>query len=166
MHTTTEIEVAAPAELVFRLAREPLRWPMLLAHYERAREISRDGDSVVCEFVARRPFVPLLGIGIPVAWRSRTWAEPDRLRLRFRHLAGATRGMDVTWRFEPIDGGCRVTIEHDFRPRLRPWAAIVDRAFTKPIASRTLRSFKAIAEALTRGLEPGIAPEAHPEHRS
>jgi ribosome-associated toxin RatA of RatAB toxin-antitoxin module len=162
MRTTIATEVAAPAELVFRLAREPLRWPMLLAHYERAREISRDGDAVVCEFVARRPFVPLLGIGIPVAWRSRTWAEPDRLRLRFRHLAGATRGMDVTWRFEPIDGGCRVTIEHDFRPRVRPWAAIVDRAFTKPIASRTLRGFKAIAEALTRG----TAPDAHPGHRS
>lgn len=162
MRTAISIEVAAPAELVFRLAREPLRWPMLLAHYERAREISRDGSAMVCEFVARRPFVPLLGIGIPVAWRSRTWAEPDRLRLRFRHLGGATRGMDVTWRFEPIDGGCRVTIEHDFRPRFRPWAAIVDRTFTKPIARQTLRGFKAIAETLA----PGLALDARPVPRS
>jgi ribosome-associated toxin RatA of RatAB toxin-antitoxin module len=152
VRTTTSIEVAAPAELVFRLARDPLRWPMLLAHYERARVISRDGSAIVCELVARRPFVPLLGIGFPVAWRSRTWAEPDHLRLRFRHLGGATGGMDVTWRIEPVDGGCRVTIEHDFSPRLRPWAAIVDRTFTKPIANRTLRGFKAIAEALATGL--------------
>jgi len=162
VRTTTSIEVAAPAELVFRLARDPLRWPMLLAHYERAREVSRDGRAVVCEFVARRPFVPLLGISFPVAWRSRTWAEPGRLRLRFRHIGGATRGMDVTWRIEPTDGGCRVTIEHDFRPRLRPWAAIVDRTFTKPIANRTLQGFKAIAEALA----PGLSSDGRPVHRS
>lgn len=148
MQTTTSIDVAAPADLVFRLARDPLRWPLLLPHYVRARAISREGVSVVSEFVARRPLVPVLGIGLPVAWRSRTWAEPDRLRLRFRHLGGATAGMDVTWHIEPIEGGCRVTIEHHFQPRLGPWAIFVDRAFTQPIAGRTLRCFKALAEAL------------------
>lgn len=160
--TTTSIDVAAPAELVFRLACDPLRWPMLLAHYELAREISRDGGSVVCEFVARRPVVRFLGFGIRVAWRSRAWAEPDRLRLRFRHVAGATRGMDVTWRIEPIEGGCRVTIEHKFRPRVRPWAAFVHRTFTKPIANQTLRGFKAMAEALA----PEFARDGRPMHRS
>ena len=45
---------------------------------------------------------------------SRTWSEPDTRRLRFVHVAGATRGMDVTWRIEPTADGCRV----DDRPRL------------------------------------------------
>ena len=98
--------------------------------------------------VARRPLVPVLGLGLPVAWRSRTWSEPDTLRLRFVHLGGATNGMDVTWRIEPPGRGCRVSIDHDFRPRVPGWAAFVDRAFTRPIASRTLATFKAIAEAL------------------
>ena len=91
--------------------------------------------------VARRPLVPVLGLGLPVAWRSRTWSEPETLRLRFVHLGGATNGMDVTWRIEPADGGCRVSIDHDFRPRMPGWAAFVDRAFTRPIASRTLATF-------------------------
>jgi hypothetical protein len=98
--------------------------------------------------VARRPLVPVLGVGLPVAWRSRTWNEPDALRLRFVHLGGATNGMDVTWRIEPTDGGSRVSIDHLFAPRLPGWAWFVDRAFTRPIASRTLATFKAIAEAL------------------
>ncbi len=148
MQSTISIDVAAPANLVFRLARDPLRWPLLLPHYTHARAISHNGGSVVSEFVARRPLVPVLGIGIPVAWRSRTWAEPERLRLHFRHIGGATAGMDVTWRIEPLDSGCRVTIEHAFEPRFRPWAALVDRAFTRPIARRTLRGFKSLAEAL------------------
>jgi ribosome-associated toxin RatA of RatAB toxin-antitoxin module len=148
MRTSIGIDAAAPADLVFDLARDPLRWPALLPHYRRARPVSRQGASVVAEFVAVRPLLGELGIGIPVAWRSRTWAEPDTRRLRFRHLGGATRGMDVTWRIEPTPDGCRITIEHDFRPRFRAWARFVDRAFTRPIASRTLRTFKSLAEAL------------------
>jgi hypothetical protein len=153
--TSIGIDVAAPAELVFDLARDPLRWPRLLPHYWRARPVARQGASVVAgqgasvvEFVAVRQLVPVLGFGIPVTWRSRTWAEPEGLRLRFQHLGGATRGMDVTWRIEPTAGGCRVTIEHDFRPRLAAWAVFVDRAFTQPIARRTLRTFKTLAETL------------------
>lgn len=158
MHTTIGLDVAAPAELVFQLARDPLRWPSILPHYVGARAISREGEALVCEFAARRQLVPVLGMGIPVAWRSRTWAEPDRLRLRFRHLGGATGGMDVTWRIEPIEGGCRVTIEHDFHPRIRPWAIFVDRMFTKPIAGRTLRAFKVLAEALAPENAPADRP--------
>jgi len=149
MKSTISIEVAAPAGLVFRLARDVERWPRLLPHYVRVRPLDRDGDGrLTAEMVARRPLVPVLGLGLPVAWRSRTWSEPGALRLRFVHIGGATNGMDVTWRIEPSGTGCRVSIDHEFRPRVPGWAAFVDRAFTRPIASRTLATFKSIAEAL------------------
>ena len=151
MHSTIAVDVAAPADLVFALARDVARWERLLPHYARSREVERRADgSVVVEFVARRPFpvVGVLGLGIPVAWRARTWAEPATRRLRFVHVAGATKGMDVTWRIEPTADGCHVAIDHDFRPRFAPFASFVDRAFTRPIAGRTLATFKALAEAL------------------
>jgi ribosome-associated toxin RatA of RatAB toxin-antitoxin module len=150
MRSAVGIDAAASADLVFRLARNVERWPLLLPHYVRVRALERRADgSVVAEMVARRPLVGLLGIGLPVAWRSRTWSESDGRRLRFVHVGGATAGMDVTWRIEPSERGCRVTIEHDFRPRLPGWAWFVDRAFTRPIATRTLATFAAIAEALS-----------------
>ena len=105
--------------------------------------------------IARRPVFGLLGIGLPVAWRSRTWSEPQACRIRFVHHGGATNGMDVTWRIESTGRGCRVTIEHDFRPRFAPWAPFIDRFFTRPIAGRTLESFRAIAEAMAGA---GVAP--------
>ncbi|HET7030269.1 MAG TPA: SRPBCC family protein [Candidatus Limnocylindrales bacterium] len=157
MRSTIGIEIAAPAELVFRLARDVERWPQLLPHYVRADRVGvrDDAGRLLVRFVARRTLVPVVGLGIPVAWRSWTWAEPETLQLRFVHRGGATNGMDVTWRIEgPGAGGgatTRVEIEHDFRPRFQPWAAVVDRLFTRPIAGRTLATFRAIAEAVAAG---------------
>jgi Polyketide cyclase / dehydrase and lipid transport. len=159
MHSTIGIDIAAPAGLVFALAQDVSRWERLLPHYARSRAVARRADgSFVVDFVARRPLVRVLGLGLPVAWRARTWNEPATLRLRFVHLAGATKGMDVTWRIEPIAGGCRVAIDHDFRPRLGLFAAFVDRAFTRPIAGRTLATFKAQAETMARTVAGTLAP--------
>jgi ribosome-associated toxin RatA of RatAB toxin-antitoxin module len=149
MRTHISIDVGAPPGLVFALARDVERWPKLLPHYVSVTVLERRTDgSVVAQLVARRPLLPVLGIGIPVAWRSRSWSEPDTCRLRFVHQGGATNGMDVTWRIEPDGNGTRVTIEHDFRPRIAPWAWFIDTFFTRPVAGRTLATFKAIAEAV------------------
>jgi Polyketide cyclase / dehydrase and lipid transport len=151
MNSSIAIDIDAPPELVFRIARRVEDWADLLPHYSRSRPTGRRPDgSVVADFVARRPLVGLVGIGLPVRWRSRTWAEPETLRLRFVHVAGVTRGMDVTWRIEPRDDGSRVTIDHVFRPRLPGLARFVDRWFTRSIAGRTLATFKVLSEALSR----------------
>ena len=148
MHSSISIEIAAPRELVFRLARGVERWDRILPHYARSRIVERRPDGrLLVEFVARRPLIALLGIGLPVAWRAHTWNEPESLRLRFVHVGGATRGMDVTWRIEATTTCCRVSIDHDFRPRVPGFAAFVDRWFTRAIAGRTLATFKSIAEA-------------------
>ena len=149
MRSEIGIDVDAPAGLVFALACDCERWSTLLPHYVRSRLAAREGSGrLIIDFVARRPLVPVLGIGLPVVWRARTWNEPETLRLRFQHVAGATRGMDVTWRIEPRGTGCRVTIGHEFSPRLPGFAWTVDRFFTRAIAGRTLATFKALAEAV------------------
>jgi hypothetical protein len=149
VRSSISIDVAAPAGLVFGLARGVELWDRLLPHYARSRPDGRSADGgLIVEFVARRPLVAVLGLGLPVAWRARTWNEPDSLRLRFVHIGGATRGMDVTWRIEATPLGCRVSIDHDFRPRVPGFAGFVDRWFTRPIAGRTLATFKALAEAV------------------
>ena len=154
MRSTLSIDVLADPEVVFNLARAVDRWPALLPHYLRVKVIERLPDgSQVAQMVAVRGLVPLVGLGLPVVWRARTWNDPVALRLRFVHRGGATGGMDVTWRIEPAPGGCHVSIDHEFSPRLPApldgaWAAFIDRLFVRPIASRTLATFKAIAEAV------------------
>jgi ribosome-associated toxin RatA of RatAB toxin-antitoxin module len=151
MNSEIAINIGAPPDLVFALAHDVERWSVLLPHYVRSRFEDTDGwGRPIIEFVARRPLVPVLGLALPVAWWSRTWNEPEAHRLYFEHIAGATRGMMVTWRIEPTGDGtsCRVTIAHEFSPRMPGFARFVDRFFTRPIAGRTLATFKALAEAV------------------
>ena len=161
MHSEIAIRIAAPADLVFALAHDVERWAALLPHYARSVAVDRHSDgSVVADFIAYRTLIGVLGLGLPVTWRSRTWSEPASRRLRFVHVAGATRGMDVTWRIEPSASerdASTVTIEHEFAPRVPGFAAFVDRFFTRPIAGRTLATFKALAEALHQVPQSGTA---------
>ena len=75
----SSIDIDARPELVFALAHDVERWADLLPHYVRSRARARDacGGRPLVDFIARRPLVPALGLGLPVAWRSRTWNEPD-----------------------------------------------------------------------------------------
>ena len=152
MHSEIGIDIAAPPRRVFDLVRDISRWPSLLPHYRKVTIHSRNNGRVAATMSAVRP---IWRLGIPVWWRSEQWsdasAESD-LRLRFVHIAGATRGMDVTWHIRPTDRGSRVTIEHDFRRRLpllgeNTFPRLVDLFFVRPIAGRTLATFKQLAEA-------------------
>ncbi len=152
MRTELGITMAATPQAVFELVRDLREWPSLLPHYRYVTVRSLPNGHVLAAMSARRSFGPL---AIPVAWRSEYHADAtdlDELRLHFVHRAGVTRGMRVTWRIRAVDGGSRVTIEHDFErpvpllgrdvlPRL------VDRLFVQPIAGRTLATFKQLAEA-------------------
>jgi ribosome-associated toxin RatA of RatAB toxin-antitoxin module len=151
VRTRIDIDVSAPPRRVFDLARDIARWPELLPHYRKVTVHSRDAGRVVATMVATRRFGPL---GVPVRWRTTQWSDdsdPSQLRLRFTHLSGPTRGMEVTWRIEPRGKGSEVSIEHSFTRRLpllgwQPFPAFIDRWFVRPIAGRTLARFKALAE--------------------
>src|SRR4051812_50020548 len=120
MRSSIGIDIAAPAALVFALARDVTAWADLLPHYVRSQRLSGPDEPRLCEFVARRPLVQVLGIGLPVAWRSRCWSEPPgpdgTFRLRVADVAGAARGMGVTWRVSPPSRGCRGAVDPEVRP--------------------------------------------------
>ena len=95
MHSTIAIDVSAPADLVFALARDVTRWERLLPHYARSRAVERRSDgAVVVDFVARRPLpiVGAVGLALPVVWRARTWHEPIDTTAPFRARGRCDQG--------------------------------------------------------------------------
>ena len=151
MRSAIAIDVVSSPRTIFDLARDITQWPILLPHYRKVTVTSRQGDRITAWMRAVRP---VWKANVPVSWQSEQWSDesdPDDLRLRFVHVGGATRGMDVTWHIRPTATGSRVTIEHMFLRRLPIlgddlFPRIVDRFFVRPIAGRTLATFKRLAE--------------------
>jgi ribosome-associated toxin RatA of RatAB toxin-antitoxin module len=142
--TQTSIDIAAPAAAIYALASTTERWPEYLPHYRSVRVLERDGDTRVVAMAARRDF-------IPIKWVARQTNDPQRPHIAFHHVQGWTRGMDVEWRFEPIEGGTRVTIEHRLRfhfPIAADWLGehVVGHFFIDNVAKKTLARMKVLVE--------------------
>jgi len=142
--------VRAPASAIFALARDVEHWPAHLAHYRwvRFHERARDGGGIV-EMAAWRPFGL---VRWPTWWLSEMQVDDRRPVVRFRHIGGITRGMEVEWSFTPESGGTRVRIVHAWDgPRwpvigVAAATTVIGPVFVHGIASRTLAGLAKAAE--------------------
>lgn len=150
MRTLDRIAVAAPIEVVFRTAAEVERWPEFLGHYRWVRVLEQRARGGIVEMAAWRPFGVLR---YPTWWVSEMEVLPERHEVRYRHIDGITRGMDVVWRMERNGSVVEASIVHEWRgpswPLIgRPAADwIIGPVFIRGVASRTLAGVKREAES-------------------
>lgn len=148
MHSESTIWIDAPPGAVFPLVADLARWKERLPHYRYVRVLARENGAVHAAMSARRGIVP-------VFWHAVQTVDAASGRIRFRHVRGVTRGMEVLWTISPERGGTRARITHDLSLRWPlagswiPRAAerVIAREFIEPIAGKTLARFKALAEA-------------------
>ena len=154
METIDRRLVKAPWRTMFELAKKVEEWPLHLSHYRyvKFRERASDGGGIV-EMSADRPFGP---VGWPTWWMSEMSVDDGAPAIRFRHIEGITKGMDVEWTFRSVPGGTEVTIVHVWDgPRL-PFIGIpaatmvIGPVFIHGIASRTLAGLAQAAERQAR----------------
>lgn len=144
MQSEIAITIQADPDAVFTLAADVERWPEILPHYRWVRRRRQIGARRILEMAARRDFYP-------VRWTAVVEPLPDQRLLRFRHIKGPTKGMEVEWRITPVEGGTHVVIWHSFvstLPLIGPFFAeyIAGRLFINNIAGKTLRRMKEFAE--------------------
>lgn len=148
MRTVDAVTVRADLARVFALAADVERWPTFLPHYRWVRVLQRGAATRTVEMAAWRPFGPLR---YPTWWVSEMRVEAPRA-VRYRHVRGITRGMDVEWRFAVEPDGVRVTIVHEWAgpswPVIGGVAAawVIGPVFVHGIARRTLAGVKQHAE--------------------
>lgn len=149
MRTVDRITVQAPIDRVFRVATDVERWPEFLDHYRWVRMLERRADGGRVEMAAWREFGPLK---YPTWWVSEMEIVPAEHAVRYRHVEGVTRRMDVEWRLVERNEHVDVTIVHDWIgprwPLIGRIAAdrVIGPVFIHHIASRTLAGVKRKAE--------------------
>lgn len=143
------ISIHAPFDRVFAAAGDVEQWPRILAHYRWVRVLERGPDGDVVEMAAARPFGP---VRYPTWWVSHMRIDRAAGEIRYRHIRGITRGMDVVWSLQPGGAGVDVAIVHRWDgpswPLVGGFAArvVIGPVFIHGIASRTLAGIKRYAE--------------------
>ena len=160
MTTIDEHSTSAPAEICFRVAADVERWPDILPHYRHVRFHRRDGFGTgKVEMAAWRNIAGPLRY--PTWWVSEMTCDPAAPVVRYRHVDGVTRGMDVVWEFHARPNGTLVRIVHEWDgpawPLIGRFAAdhVIGPHFVSFIATRTLAGVTAEAErrAISKGAE-------------
>ena len=150
METLDECTVHAPVADMFAIVRDVENWPALLPHYRyvRFRSQSTDGGGVV-EMSANRPF----GVANwPTWWLSEMSVDHSGTSVRFRHIGGVTKAMDVEWRLTSVNDGTHVRLVHVWDGPRWPLigalaaTAVIGPVFIHGIASRTLAGLARHAE--------------------
>ncbi len=161
--------VRAPVATIYRLARDVERWPSHLAHYRHVTFREQDGNGGgIVEMSANRPFTLGRAGGSPIALNWPTWwlsemeVDDSKPAIRFRHIGGITKGMDVEWTFREAGNVTEVEIVHVWDGPAWPLVGIpaatlvIGPVFVHGIASRTLAGLAAVAERRPAQLEAEI----------
>lgn len=141
--------IRAPIDRVFTAASEVERWPVILPHYRWVRFLERQPAGGIVEMAAWRPFGLLR---YPAWWVSEMVVDASIHEIRYRHIRGITKGMDVVWQLAPAGAGVDVEIVHEWPgprwPVIGRAAAdfVIGPVFVHGIASRTLAGIKRFAE--------------------
>jgi hypothetical protein len=151
MRTVDRLRIHAPFPRVFAAASSVTRWPAILPHYRWVR-ILNDG---LVEMAAWRPFARGL-LKYPAWWVSEMTIDRPAGEIRYRHVRGITRGMQVVWRVVEVGAGSGddvdVEIVHTWDgpawPLIGPLAAnlVIGPVFIHGIAARTLAGIKRATE--------------------
>ena len=155
MRTVDRIRISAPPARVLEAAVEVEAWPALLSHYRWVRMLERRGEGGLVEMAAWRPFGGGL-LKYPTWWVSQMTIDRPAGEIRYHHVRGITRGMQVVWRLvevgEGSDAGVDAEIVHTWDgprwPLVGKLAAnlVIGPIFIHGIASRTLAGIKQAVE--------------------
>src|SRR5262249_30874615 len=140
-----------PFSRVFAAASSVARWPSILPHYRWVRVL----DDGLVEMAAWLPFARGL-LKYPTWWVSEMTIDRPAGEIRYRHVRGVTKGMEVTWRLVEDGGGSaddiHVEVVHTWEgprwPLIGKLAAnlVIGPIFIHGIATRTLAGIKRYSE--------------------
>ncbi|MCO6008429.1 aromatase/cyclase [Actinoallomurus purpureus] len=108
--TRSEIDIAAPADVVYGVIADPVRWPQFFAPTVHVERTGLGGGH-------ERLRIWATGNGEVRNWTSLRKVDPDQRTVEFRQEVSAppVRSMGGTWSVSSLgDGGVRLVLLHDF----------------------------------------------------
>lgn len=150
MYTHNEIFIEADPEACLHAASDVERWPSILPHYRDVVFTHRDGPER--GRVLMKAIRHFGALAYPIWWESEMEVDPQSRTIRYTHVRGITRGMEVEWRLAANGRGTHVEIDHDWPGPAWPLIGglagrgIIGPHFVHVVAARTLAGIKQAVE--------------------
>lgn len=142
-HSETR-ELPYSAQQMFDLVADVSRYPEFLpwCAAARVRKTYQQGEAEVMEadlVISFKVFRERFGSRVTL-WR-------DDLRIDTSYIDGPFRHLDSTWRFEPLETGCRVTFDVEFEFRNALLQGVIGLVFNEAM-QRVVHAFETRAATL------------------
>jgi coenzyme Q-binding protein COQ10 len=108
-YVETSIAIAAPARVVYELAKDQERFPQFMPDVETVRVLERHPDRVISRWKT-------LVEEAPIEWTEEDRFDDAALRIDYHLLEGDLDTFEGAWTFEETDGVTQVVlgVEYDF----------------------------------------------------
>lgn len=106
-YVETRIVIAAPARVVYDLAKDQERFPQFMPDVETVRVLERHPDRVISRWKT-------LVEEAPIEWTEEDRFNDDGLRIDYALLEGDLDKFEGSWTFEERDGHTHVVLGVDY----------------------------------------------------
>jgi ribosome-associated toxin RatA of RatAB toxin-antitoxin module len=106
-YVETSIAIAAPARVVYELAKEQDRFPQFMPDVETVVILERHPDRVISRWKT-------LVEEAPIEWTEEDRFDDDRLRIDYKLLEGDLDKFEGAWTFAERDGATQVVLGVDY----------------------------------------------------
>ncbi len=106
-YVETEIAIAAPARVVYELAKEQERFPEFMPDVESVTVVERRPSGVVSRWKT-------LVEEAPIEWTEEDRFDDDALRIEYQLLEGDLDKFEGSWTFDESGGITRVVLGVDY----------------------------------------------------
>jgi coenzyme Q-binding protein COQ10 len=153
-YVVTTIVVAAPAPLVYELAKEQERFPQFMPDVESVTVVERHPDRVLTQWKT-------LIEDAPIEWLEEDRFDDAGLQITYKLLEGDLDTFEGTWTFTDDPAGTLVTLDVTYDFGVPTLAELIGPTLEKKVrenAAMMLAALKTEAETQTPLRSPSTAP--------
>ncbi len=141
-YVETQIAIAAPARVVYELAKDQERFPDFMPDVETVRVLERHSDRVLSRWKT-------LVEEAPIEWTEEDVFDDEALRIDYKLLEGDLDKFEGAWTFEERDGLTHVVLGVDYDFGVPTLAELIGPTLQKKVRENSemmLAALKAEAE--------------------
>jgi ribosome-associated toxin RatA of RatAB toxin-antitoxin module len=136
-YVETAIDIAAPARVIYELAKDMESYPEFMPDVETVKIVSRDGNSTTTRWKT-------LVEEAPIEWTEVDVFDDARTRIDYRLIEGDLDKFEGAWTFAEHDGVTHVVLSVDYDFGVPTLAELIGPTLQKKVEENSLMMLSAL----------------------